>query len=119
MRFAYQNGKESGHVEAYSALRAASKVMGTKATHVAGDVYDSATYQGQYRDSDDYDQCILKVDPKPGLTLCGRAAIGVLAAWGLIIVSSGALAVYDINLYKQLATDVLGKGDKVAQVAKP
>lgn len=109
MRFAYQNGRGSGYVEAYSAMHAAKKVMGTKATHLCGDSSSEyATYQGQYRDSDDYDQCVVKLVDGECASLFDKAIWTLVSVWMLFCVSALGLMYYDGELFRRIGHSILG-----------
>lgn len=109
MRFAYQNGKESGFVGAYSASAAATKVMGIKATHLCGDPQvEYATYQGNYRDSDDYDQCVVKLEPGHEMTTLDRAIWTLVSVWMVFCIATLGLMYYDGELFRRIGHSILG-----------
>lgn len=112
MHFTYRNHltKENGTVEASSALAAARKVMGVRADHISGDVMsDGATYQGQFRDNDDYDQCFIKmVSGTPQVPFLHRAIWTFLGAWTTFCVLACGVLIYDVELFRSLARRVIG-----------
>lgn len=112
MQFAYLNHltKESGTVEASSALAAARKVMGVRSNYTSGDAMsDGATYHGQFRDNDDYDQCFIKmVSGTPRAPFLHHVIWTFLGAWTTFCVFACGVLIYDVELFRALAHRIIG-----------
>lgn len=109
MEFFYACGDRSGLVKASSAINAARKIIGKRANHFYGDPrIEYAIYQGEFRDSDDFEQCSIKLASENQTPLFHKFIWSALSVWMVFCVINLGTLLYDVDMFRNLVFKTVG-----------
>lgn len=109
MEFFYACDDGSGIVHASSAIKAAKKIIGKHTKHLYGDPdIEYAIYQGKFRDSDDFEQCSIKLSSENQAPFFHKLIWTALSGWMVFCVINLGALLYDVNMFRSLVFKTVG-----------